>query len=162
MTTLAWERRPLEERVNHNPAFLAILLRAAASGYAAEADRALPIPLAWVVLPLALHRPTREALPTTIATSMPIWLQEHQVLREGFPPRMRSLAAAGREAIIVGLATGLLRLDGSALTPAAEPGRARRATSDSQAVVDRTRFVGRWLARAGDVETIYFLWGVKP
>jgi hypothetical protein len=37
----------------------------------------------------------------------------------------------------------------------------KRETSfwDRQA---RARFVGRWLSRAGDVDTIFFLWGVKP
>jgi Family of unknown function (DUF6521) len=162
VTSLAWERRPLEERANYNPAFLALLLREAADGYITESQRTLPVPLAFLALPLVLHRTTRESLPKIISTSMPIWLQEHPFLREGFVARVRAVAPAVREALVTALTTGLLELDRGALTPAAEPGKARHATTESRAVAARARFVGRWLSRAGDIDTIFFLWGVKP
>jgi hypothetical protein len=162
VTSLAWRGRPLEERTNYNPAFLALLLREAAGSYHEESQLPLPAPLAFIALPLVLHRPTRESLPNIISTSMPVWLQEHQVLREGFAARARAVAPAVREALVVALASGVVRLDGGAFASAAEPFRARRATAETRAIIRRARFVGRWLARAGDVETIYFLWGIKP
>jgi len=162
VTNLAWDQRPLEERVSYNPAFLALLLREAAAGYGEETQRPLPLPLAFLVLPLVLHRPTRESLPRTVATSMPVWLQEHQVLREGFAGRMGSISSAIREALVVGTGTGLFRLDDAALHVGAEPGRGRRATTETRAISSRAHFAGRWLGRAGDVETIYYLWSVKP
>jgi ABC-three component (ABC-3C) system Middle Component 3 len=162
LSSLAWERRPLEERASYNPAFLALLLRQSADGYRGEAERTFPVPLAFIVLPLVLHRPTREAAPKTVATSMPIWLQEHQFIREGFAGRARGLAPAVREALVIGLQRGVLALDDGGIYPAAEPARARHGTSETRALLARARFLGRWLARAGDVETIYFLWGVRP
>jgi hypothetical protein len=159
---LAWERRPLEERANYNPAFMACLLRQAAEGYREQTQRPLPTPLAFLVIPLVLHRPTRIALPRIVSTSMPIWLQEHQFLREGFAGRTRALAPSVREAVLIALQTGVLRLAESALEAATEPGQPRRATSETRDISARAHFVGRWLGRAGDIETIYFLWGVKP
>jgi hypothetical protein len=162
VTTLAWERRPLEERVNYNPAFLALMLREAAGGYHQESERPLPVPLAFLVLPLVLHRASREALPKIISTSMPIWLQEHQFLRERFVARVRSVAPAAREALVVALSTGLLQLDQGALALGEDAARARLGTTETRSIAARARFVGRWFSRAGDVETIFFLWGVRP
>jgi hypothetical protein len=161
MSSLAWSERPLEERVALNPAFLALLLRSAASGYEQESERPLPIPLTFVALPLVLHRPTRDALPT-IATSLPVWLQDHQLLREGFANRARAIAPAVREALTIGLSTSLVRLSLGGIVEAAEPQRARHATAEIRHISTRARFVGRWLARAGDVATVYLLLGLRP
>jgi hypothetical protein len=162
VSALAWTERPLEERVAYNPAFLALLLREAADGYQEEAAEEFPVPLAFIVVPLVLHRPTREGLPGTVATSMPMWLQEHPLLRAGFASRVRDLGPAVREALLVALQTDVLLLSGAGLAPGTAPAQARRATNDTRAMFRRARFVGRWLGRAGDVATIYFLWGVKP
>jgi Family of unknown function (DUF6521) len=147
--------------VNLNPAFLALLVRQVATGYQEEGGRALPLPLAFVALPIVLHRPTRESLPR-ITTSLPVWLQEHQFLREGFAVGARAIAPAVREALTVALSSTLVRLVDGALEVGEEPRRPRRATAESRAIAARAHFVGRWLARAGDVATIYLLWGVKP
>jgi hypothetical protein len=161
VSSLAWERRPIEERVNLNPAFLALLIREAAAGYHEEVGRALPLPLAFIVVPIVLHRPTREALPS-ISTSLPVWLQEHQLFRETFVSRARFMAPAVREALVVGLLSSLIVLVDGELEVGQDPRRERRGTADSRRITNRARFVGRWLARAGDVATVYLLWGMKP
>jgi len=161
VSTVAWDSRPIEERVTLNPAFLALLLRQAAAGYQEETTRGLPLPLAFVALPIVLHRPTRESLPG-IRTSLPVWLQEHPFLREGFAARARAVAPAVREALTVGPASALVHLVDGGLEPGAEPGKARHATTETRAIAAKAHFVGRWLGRAGDVATIYVLWGVKP
>ena len=161
MSSLSWNLRPLEERANLNPAFLALLVRQAAAGYQEEAGRALPVPLAFIALPVVLHRPTRGSLPR-ITTSLPVWLQDHQFLREGFAERARAISPAVREALIVALSSTVVRLVDGALEAGEEPRRPRRATAEARAIAARAHFVGRWLARAGDVATIYVLWGVKP
>src|SRR5689334_22312029 len=88
MTALAWQRRPFEERTSLNPAFLALTIRSSADGYCGETNDALPVALAFLAAPLALHRTTRDSLPSIISTSMAIWLQDHPFLREGFPDRI--------------------------------------------------------------------------
>ena len=162
MIAVAWNRRPLEERVNLDPAFLAILLREAVSGYFERTRRPMPLPLAFIALPIVLHRGTRERLPRTLATSLPVWLQENQFLRETFADRARAVASATREGVIIALQTKLLRISHSALVIDQEPLQPRYATAETRTMHSRARFVGRWLAQSGDVETVYFLWGVKP
>jgi hypothetical protein len=161
VTELPWDSRPVEERAALNPAFLALLMREAARGFRSE-DGLMPIPLAFVMLPLVLHRPSREALPRQVRTSLPIWIQEHQFLREGFPGRVRAIATAGREALAFGVRSGGLRITNGALEVGDQPRTPGRATAESRDVLARAFFVGRWLARSGDVATIYYLWGIRP
>lgn len=123
----------------------------------------MPIPLTFIVLPLVLHRRSREELPRQIRTSLPIWIQEHPLLRKGFPSRARAVAQSGREALVFGLRSGLVELvETGGLVVGVEPHAPRRATPESREVLARAFFIGRWLARAGDTSTIFYLWGVRP
>lgn len=162
MTALAWESRPLEERAALNPAFLALAIRESVRGFVAETQKPMPISLAFIVLPLVLHRPTRAQLPGQIRTSLPVWLQEHPLLREGFPRRARAVSSPGREALFYALRSGIVALNGGALEIASAPRAAGRSTSDSREILGRAFFVGRWLSHAGDTSTIFYLWGVRP
>ena len=56
------------ERV-YNPVLGAFLLWRATQGYFAEVSQGLPIPLAYLILPIALHGESREALTRTNAGS---------------------------------------------------------------------------------------------
>jgi hypothetical protein len=66
----AWIDRPPIVAAMLNPALIAAILATAANGYHKESDRALPWPLAFVIVPLVLHRGTREALPTSTRTHL--------------------------------------------------------------------------------------------
>jgi hypothetical protein len=162
MTVLAWEARPLEERVSLNPAFLALLIRESARGFHAEGGQAMPVPLTFITLPLVLHRLSREALPRQVRTSLPIWIQEHPFLRQGFPSRARAVAPAGREALVFALRSSVVHIADAGLLVGDEPRTPRRGTVESRGVLARAYFVGRWLAHAGDTATIFYLCGIRP
>lgn len=163
MTALSWTARPLEERASLNPAFLALLIRESVRGFYAEGGKSMPIPLTFIGLPLVLHRRSRDELPRQVRTSLPIWIQEHPLLREGFPRRARAVATAGREALAFALRSGIVVIENDAgLVVGAEPRPAQRATSESREILGRAYFVGRWLAHAGDTSTIFYLWGIRP
>lgn len=155
----------MEERRLLNPAFIALLLWHGADGYHSESGQGLPFSLGFLLVPVALHPRTRERLPKSVSTSLAAWLQDNPYLRETFPARARALSAAAREGMGVALATRLVSVGaGGVFQPAGRPRRRRdvRHTQDSQDVLKRARFVGRWFARAGSPATIYALWGVRP
>ena len=162
--TRTWSQRPLEERALFNPAFMARIVRAAAEGYSREATEGLPFPLAFLVPPIVLHRPTRVALPRAITTNLLVWLDQNAYLRQTFPARARAVLGAGREGLVVGLASGLISRERARIVapplPRRKPGLF--STSQTEEILARALFVGRWFARSGDVATIYAQWGVKP
>jgi hypothetical protein len=157
-----WTQRPIEHRTLLNPAFLAAIVTDAATGHDTESGRPLPFALAFLTVPVVLHEPTREALPT-IATSMYAWLDRRPQARVQIPTLARQFVPLTREAIRFGVARGALNFaaGGSlAAVPLAKPGR-NTQTAELRRCRERARFTGRWLARAGDPGTVLASWGLS-
>lgn len=161
--TRTWAQRPLEERTLFNPAFIARIVRASAEGYEQESGEGMPFPLAFLVPPIVLHRPTLDALPRAVTTNLLVWLDQHPYLRQTYPERARAVVAATREGLTMGLQSGLIDRERARLVA---PPLARRrrplSTDHSERILTRAKFVGRWLAGSGDVATIFAQWGVVP
>jgi len=162
---IAWDQRPVEVANLLNPAFCAILLSDAISGYGTEDQAGMPYPLAFLVLPLVLHQPTRDAFPRTVRTRMHVWLQDRPQLRVGFAGRVRSLVPYTKEALQFAMGTDIVRInDSGALIPGVAQIGDSNWSSDAEPRIcrQRSQFLGRLLARAGDVSIIYVMWGIRP
>lgn len=161
-----WNERPQEIAHLLNPAFLGVLIRRAVAGYESASSNGMPFALTPFILPLVLHAETRNMLPT-IMTTFPTWLQEHRELLVEFPNRVEELVPYTREALIFALQRNALTIDAQ--------GKFREGTSKMKGKTKypeksaeigecwrRSEFVGRWLAEAGPVATVYGLVGVTP
>src|SRR5262249_28563315 len=100
-----WIERPREEAHLLNPSFCSACICASITGYSTVASGNMPFPLVFVVLPIALHRRTRELLPRSTRTSLAVWLDQHADARVGLVERARSLVPFAREALIYSLAS---------------------------------------------------------
>jgi hypothetical protein len=167
----SWKDRPQEEASLLNPAFISTGLWSAARGYLKTdvpgRPDALPFTLAFLVLPLVLHRQTRESLPPSTRTSVAVWASENPVLRARLPERTRTLVPFTRAAMLFGGTHGLLSLSGGDVVP--NESWKRKVTSvladctdEVRLCIQRADFVGRWLATAGDPLTALSLLGVQP
>lgn len=158
----AWERRPKEEAYLLNPPFCGALLSVAVAEYGP-----MPFPLAFLILPVVLHKRTRELLPRDTRTSFVTWLQEHADARVQFAGRMRALRDHTRQALLHSCAHNWLAVEEHGLLQAAAEttlfSRGDRMLSDeAKQCLRRARFLGQWFARAGDSSTVMALWGVRP
>lgn len=148
-----------------NPAFCAVLLNKASAAYEAKASQALPITLAFLILPSALHKPTRDGLPSTTASSMWSWLGANPVLLMDSPQRVRSLRPFTAAAITYGLRHGILEGSSGAIV-AGRIGRRPRTlnpTEDWLACLRAALFLGRWFGGSdADEATTLARWGVRP
>ena len=61
-----WTNRSPEERALLNPSFFSLLFWHAATGHMAEGGAGLPFGTGFLVLPIVLHRETRESLPKMV------------------------------------------------------------------------------------------------
>lgn len=162
-----WNERPKEEAYLLNPAFCSITLAAAIWGYTSVKKEGLPFPLAFMFLPIVLHKSTRESLPPSIRTSLAAWLQENPNARILFYERLMSLKPYTKEALHFGILKerivhrngGLLEttLSNSDITRIIQ-----RLADEVRECVLRSRFVGKWLASAGTTHTVMTFWGVRP
>lgn len=161
-----WEFRPREEAHLLNPALCCTLLAASAAGHRSKVDAGLSFGLSFLVLPIVLHKATRESLPVSVRTSMPIWIREHPQVRLLFRERVMSLRNFTREAMLFGTTHGWLTMENAIMsathTEAVIDRRVQTLDAEIGDFVRRARFVGRWFANAGSAPTIMALWGVRP
>ena len=119
--TVAWAERPPEEARIFNPAFCGELLGRTVSEYHRTRPATLTIVTVFLVLPLTLHRPTREALPRRANTALAGWVAEHAALLVDLPERAKRLRPVTREALLFASITRSLRSTPARWCPVHEP-----------------------------------------
>lgn len=162
-----WTARPKEEAYLLNPAFCCTTLSAAMWGYTDVKGQGLHFPLAFMVLPIVLHMPTRKALPPNTRTSMAAWLQDNTNARVEFYERLVSLKPHTKEAIHFGmLVKWIVPVTGGLLQTKLDEREINRTirnlADEARECVMRARFLGKWFAAAGPAHTVMALWGVRP
>lgn len=164
---IAWQERPRDEASLFNPAFLGLLVERATRGYQERSEAGLPWVLPFLILPAVLHKETREALPSSVSTSMVAWTRDHPLLVGSLASRAQVLRPLVSEAILFALAHDLIRHEEGTLIPCGlRPRRRsepwREPTEDFRACATKATFFGRWCALSGLPATVYALWGAKP
>jgi len=165
MSSAIVETRPVEELALFNPAFLALMLRRAVEEHERRsAGRAMPTVLSYLVAPLALHGPTRRALPITVRSQMGEWIRSHPEASLGLGGRAQALRPLVSDGLRLGLQHGLVSADGSGMRASRlrlrPRGMARTAEVDE--CIERAGFLGRWFSEQPDPITTLALWGLRP
>jgi len=162
-----WEQRSREERTLLNPGFCANLLWHAARGYSDGSFGELSFEESFLVLPLVLHRETREELPGSTRTSLAVWLDENPLARGRVASRARLLIPFTKEALIFGGMHGFIRLYGGKLHAEVAWKKVvtltlKQSSEEVRLCAKRATFVGKWLAQTGSAATVFALMGVRP
>jgi len=162
-----WIQRSIEEANLLNPAFCCVVLNASFVGYVSIYKMGIPYPLVFMVLPIVLHKPTRERLPRSTRTSLAAWIQENAETKVLYAERLMALKPHTREAIRFGLFYNWLvfehngqihtNFNNSSVTRITH-----KMNNEARECVMRAKFVGKWLASAGSVQTVMALWGIRP
>ena len=92
-----WSERAQEIAFLLNPAFCGRILYSTIKTYANNSHRALPFPLIYLVLPLVLHKSTREKINSR--TQLLVWIQKYPELLIDFPQRARDLVPITNETL---------------------------------------------------------------
>lgn len=74
-----------------NPAFCAALIMRSAQGFADATKTPMHLVLAYLVLPIVLHEPTRESLPRSNTTKFSTWILQHPQVRAGLTERCQAM-----------------------------------------------------------------------
>jgi Family of unknown function (DUF6521) len=148
-----------------NPALIAVVLAAAAREYVGRRDESLPTAYAFLIVPLVLHRDTREQLPRSVTSHWANWASDNPVLIAGFPARAIALREHVREGLRFALRHGVLSIDdvgglapahGKTIVPTTT------AAGDIRELVSAAQRVGRWLTKLDLPATAFALLGVRP
>lgn len=159
----SWLERSLEVAYLLNPAFCARILYGAITSYKKECKREFPFVLSYLVLPIVLHKETRQRI--KLATYMQVWLQRNPELLIGYAQRAKSLVPITSEAIEFLLQNGSAEFndDGIIIIRPVKPSKLKTVSDEEmKECFQKAETVGKWFARNGAVENIYQSWGVRP
>ena len=164
-----WSERPPEEQRLLNPSFCCLLLWHSARGHAAAAggQGGIAFEECFLVLPMVLHRETRESLPTLGTTSLPVWVGRNPLAPSTISNRARSLVPFTKEALRFGGAYGALQFNQTSVVANSDwQTKMASALQDSSDEVricaKRAEFVGKWFSRTGNAETVLSFLGLQP
>ncbi len=163
-----WTRRPPEEANLFGPSFLCALSHEFLRDLTKDGREGASLFLLILALSTALHRSSRERLPYSTVTSLYAWVQENEDLLIGFASRAQNLTPYLKEAILFGLATKTITVDDAGNL---RPGERRATfpksflddtTAETKEIIDRSKFMGRWLAKSGSETSVAAALGVRP
>ncbi len=162
---LQWQKRTPEIANLLNPAFCGLVIYTTVAEYQKKVNEGLPFPLMYLILPIILHKNTRNRI--TSKTNMVVWLQQYQDILVGFPVRARNLVSFTNEAIEFLLYHNNIIIENKRAIISKKISKAKinRYISADQEIsecISKAAHVGRWFYNMRSVENIYAAWGVKP
>ncbi len=164
--TLSWSERPREEAALFNPAFCLECLARSVVDYDKVRAAPMPLSLAFLIVPLALHPGIRDILPGRANTAFGSWAMVHQHILVHVPGRVMAMRPVVREALLFGIGVGALVLHGGALAIGDRPvrlGAKLRATTDETEEIRRAAaLLGRWFGGQAGTASVLQGFGVRP
>lgn len=159
-----WKERPFEIRNLFNPAFCGVILLRAFQGFEEKDDSGMPFSLALLVLPLCLHKGTREILSNNPKRYLLKTISENPQILVGFAERSKSLLPYTFEALgfTMQLQSFEVTLQGRLKM---RDGGIRKKLGGTQESIECqrvARIVGINFAKIGDRVTIYTSLGIRP
>lgn len=159
-----WTERPIEIRNLFNPAFCGLVLMRALLGYEEEDARGMPFSLVFLLLPLCLHKQSRDTFQRGNRSYLLKIISRHPEVLVGFARRTIDLRPYTFEALGFLMQMGAFRVEKDGRLKAQSTGVRKSLTGTAETVTCQrvARFIGKEFARVGDRSTLYLTLGVRP
>ncbi|MCA9304933.1 MAG: hypothetical protein KDA16_00240 [Phycisphaerales bacterium] len=159
-----WDQRPFEIRNLFNPAFCGLVLFRALHGYEEEDARGMPFSLTLLVLPLCLHKDSREVIASSPRSYLLKTAEKNQQLMVGFAGRATQMLPYAFEGfgLLVERRCIAVMEDGRIQTVPKKVRKTVGGTTETISCQRVARTLGKELARVADRATIYTTFGIRP
>lgn len=159
-----WNQRPFEIRNLFNPAFCGLVLFRSLHGYEEQDARCMPFSLSLLVLPLCLHKDSREVIAGNPRSYLLKTTSKNQQVMVGFADRVTQMLPYTFEGFGLLMERGCIVIedDGRIRTV---PNKVRKTVSGTAETISCqkvARIVGREFARIADRATVYTTFGIRP
>ncbi|HBI36010.1 MAG: hypothetical protein A2015_06175 [Spirochaetes bacterium GWF1_31_7] len=148
-----------------NPAFCGKVLRTTLKSYKDETSIGMSYSMIYLILPIILHKNTRELLPSTTRIKFYDWLKENPNIRIGLAERIKNMVMYTQESLQFLIYHEAIQIDDSGLTSVIKYKKDNSTLNETKELVDifhKSRFFGKWLSKIGNIETIFAVLGIKP
>lgn len=159
-----WDQRPIEIRNLFNPAFCGLVLFRALHGYEENDARGMPFSLSLLVLPLCLHKDSREVIASNSRSYLLKTAEKNQQLMVGFADRATQMVPYTLEGFGLLMERGCLTVteDGRIQTIPDKVRKTIKGTDETVSCQRVARIVGKEFSRIADRVTIYTTFGIRP
>jgi hypothetical protein len=159
-----WDQRPFEVRNLFNPAFCGLVLFRALQGYENKDTRGMPFSLSLLVLPLCLHKDSREVIACRPRSYLLKTVEKSQQITMGFAGRVTQMLPYAFEGFGLLMERGCITVvdDGRIQTVPKKVRSSVIGTDETVACQKVARIVGREFARIADRATVYTTFGIRP
>ena len=159
-----WHLRPREIRNLFNPAFCGLIIARGIEGYKKETGTSMPFSLTLLILPLCLHKLTREQIKKSSRSYFIKVLQENPEIMVGLANRVRCLFPYTMEAFAFLMDCGAIEVDASGRIDLIDKKIKKSVTGTPETTDCQTVAIslGRKLGLINDRTTIYTTLGIRP
>jgi len=158
-----WDQRPFEIRNLFNPAFCGLVLFRALHGYEEEDVRGMPFSLSLLVLPLCLHKDSREVIAGSSRSYLLKTIEKNQQVMVGFADRVTKMLPFTFEGFGLLMERGCITVtdDGRIQTVPNKVRKTVSGTDETMSCQRVARIVGKEFARIADRVTVYTTFGIR-
>lgn len=159
-----WDQRPIEIRNLFNPAFCGLVLFRAIQGYEENDPRGMPFSLSLLVLPLCLHKDSRDVIASNHRSYLLKTTEENPQLHVGFAVRTSAMMPYAFEGFGLLMERGCISIsdDGRIQSEQKKVRKSVTGTEETKSCQRVARYLGKEFARISDRVTIYTIFGVRP
>jgi hypothetical protein len=160
-----WSKRSSEIANLFNPAFCAGVIYSTFFSYQMDAKQNVPFAITYLILPIVLHKKTRDRINLRSRPHMHVWIQNNPDVLVQFAQRAKSLVAITNEAIDFLLQNKIIEFANGGINIIKTLSASKFSLIDDAEMRDcfaKSKHVGKWFAKSGAIENIFVAWGVKP
>ena len=159
-----WDQRPFEVRHLFNPAFCGLVLFRAMQGYEEEDPRGMPFSLSLLVLPLCLHKDSREVIAAGSRGYLLKITEKNPQVQVGFDDRTTAMLPYAFEGFGLLMERGCISVadNGRLQTVPDKVRKSVTGTDETKSCQRAARFIGKEFARIADRVTVYMTFGIRP
>jgi len=159
-----WNQRPFEVKNLFNPAFCGLVLHRALQGFEEENNSGMPFSLTLLVLPLCLHKDSREIVYKHSRSYLLKTIGNNPQILVGFADRTRELLPYTFEALGFAMQLQCFEVtnDGHLKTLPGRVKKTMRGTEETDKCQRVARIIGKNFAKIADRVTIYTSFGIRP
>ncbi|SBV91097.1 conserved hypothetical protein [uncultured Dysgonomonas sp.] len=161
-----WEERSVITANLLNPAFCGEVIRRTIASYNNNEDNEVfPFSLLFLILPIVLHKKTREHMPMRSSTYFHSWVEENEFLFIDFAERVRELNPFSKESMSFMLQHGAAEIteDGKiTIRPYRKKTPRGENIDEIIEIYRKAELLGKWFRLTGNEQTIYMFLKIRP
>lgn len=160
----AWYLRPPEIRTLFNPAFCGLVLANGIKGYNIATGSPMPFSLTLLILPLSLHKRTRELILANKLAYLTKLIELYPEIRINLANRTKGLFPYTMEGFAYLVSSGIVQISdiGGIEVKKSRGGKKIQVSQDTTDCKQAAVLIGKKFGKIKDKVTIYTTLGIRP